>query len=145
MDRAPSVILGLCSYTHDSSAALLVDGELIGFVEEERLSQQKHTKDYPHRAVDWLLGEAGLTASAVDAVAYNFQPARYLAESPAALRLALSATTRNRALPRARGFAKVALRTQLRTRMLGRLFPAARVSPVLHHRAHQMAAFAASG
>jgi carbamoyltransferase len=145
MDRAPSVILGLCSYTHDSSAALLVDGELIGFVEEERLSQQKHTKDYPHRAVDWLLGEAGLTVAAVDAVAYNFQSARYLAESPAALRLALSATTRNRALPRARGFAKVALRTHLRTRTLGRLFPAARVSPVLHHRAHQMAAFAASG
>ncbi|MCX5317799.1 carbamoyltransferase N-terminal domain-containing protein [Streptomyces sp. NBC_00154] len=123
MDRAPSVILGLCSYTHDSSAALLVDGELIGFVEEERLSQQKHTKDYPRHAVEWLLGQAGLTAADVDAIAYNFQPAHYLAESPAALRLALSPTTRDRALPRARGFAKVALRTQLRTRTLGRQFP----------------------
>ncbi|MFJ3908989.1 carbamoyltransferase family protein [Streptomyces vinaceus] len=144
-NRAPSVILGLCSFTHDSSAALLVDGELIGFVEEERLSKQKHTKDYPHHAVDWLLGEAGLTAADIDAVAYNFQPVHYLAELPAALRLALSPATRDRALPRARGFAKVALRTQIRARSLSRLFPAAHVSPVVHHRAHQLAAFAASG
>ncbi|GAA3368442.1 carbamoyltransferase C-terminal domain-containing protein [Streptomyces sannanensis] len=145
MDHVPSVILGLCSYTHDSAAALLVDGELIGFVEEERLSQQKHTREYPRHAVEWLLREAGLTAGDVDAVAYNFQPARYLVESPAALRLALSTTTRDRTLPRARGFAKVALRTQRRLRTLGQQFPAARVSPVLHHRAHQLAAFAASG
>ncbi|WP_329620046.1 carbamoyltransferase [Streptomyces sp. NBC_01255] len=145
VNRAPSVILGLCAYTHDSSASLLVDGKLIGFVEEERLSQQKHTKEYPRHAVEWLLSEAGLSAADVDAIAYNFQPARYLVESPAALRLALSPTTRDRALPRARGFAKVALRTHLRTRALGRRFPTARVSPVLHHRAHQLAAFAASG
>ncbi|MFD6324448.1 carbamoyltransferase [Streptomyces sp. NPDC058442] len=145
MKRTPSVILGLCSYTHDSSAALLVEGELIGFVEEERLSGQKHTKDYPTRAVEWLLRRAGLTAADVDAVAYNFQPARYLAESPAALRLALSTTTRDRALARARGFAKVAARTQRRTRLIGRQFPTARVAPILHHRAHQLTAFATSG
>ncbi|MFD3997909.1 carbamoyltransferase [Streptomyces sp. NPDC058548] len=145
MDQAPSVILGLCSYTHDSAAALLVDGQLVGFVEEERLSQKKHTRGYPRHAVEWLLGEAGLSATDVDAVAYNFQPARYLIESPAALRLALSPTTRDRAVPRARGFAKVALRTQIRVRDIGRRFPAARVTPVLHHRAHQLAAFAASG
>ncbi|MFD8011574.1 carbamoyltransferase [Streptomyces sp. NPDC058955] len=145
VDQAPSVILGLCSYTHDSAAALLVDGQLVGFVEEERLSQQKHTKDYPHHAVEWLLGEAGLSATDVDAVAYNFQPTHYLLESPAALRLARSPTTRDRAVPRAWGFAKVALRTELRVRDIGRRFPAARVTPVLHHRAHQLAAFAASG
>ncbi|MEU8617231.1 carbamoyltransferase C-terminal domain-containing protein [Streptomyces sp. NPDC048623] len=145
MDQAPSIILGLCSYTHDSAAALLVDGQLVGFVEEERLSQKKHTKDYPSHAVEWLLGEAGLSATDVDAVAYNFRPARYLLESPAALRLALSPSTRDRAVSRARGFAKVAMRTQIRVRDISRRFPAARVTPVLHHRAHQLAAFAASG
>ncbi|MEV8037866.1 carbamoyltransferase C-terminal domain-containing protein [Streptomyces sp. NPDC086182] len=145
MKATPQVILGLCSYTHDSSAALLVDGELRGFVEEERLTAIKHTKDYPARAVEWLLGEAKLTASDVDAVAYNFQPAHFLAESPAALRLALSAATRDRVLPRAHGFAKTAVRTHRRTRLIGRQFPAARVVPVLHHRAHQLTAFAGSG
>lgn len=145
MKRTPAVILGLCSYTHDSSAALLVDGELVGFVEEERLSEQKHTKLYPARAIEWLLGRAKLTAADVDAVAYNFQPVRYLAESPTALRLALSPMTRDRSLARAHGFAKVAVRTQRRLRMLGRQFPSARVTTILHHRAHQLTAFAAAG
>ncbi|MFF1676132.1 carbamoyltransferase [Streptomyces sp. NPDC058256] len=139
------VVLGLCSYTHDSAAALLVGGRLIGFVEEERLSEQKHTREYPHHAIEWLLKESGLTPSNVDVVAYNFQAARYLAETPGALRLVLSATTRSRALPRAGGFAKVALRTRRRVQALGRLFPRASVSSVLHHRAHQVVAFAASG
>jgi carbamoyltransferase len=145
MNHTPPVVLGLCSYTHDSSAALLMDGELIGFVEEERLSEQKHTNLYPSRAVAWLLDQAKLTATDVDAVAYNFRPSRYLAEAPAALRLALSSASRDRALARARGFTKVAVRTQHRLRLIGQQFPAARVTPVLHHRTHQLTAFAATG
>ncbi|GAA4935958.1 carbamoyltransferase C-terminal domain-containing protein [Streptomonospora halophila] len=145
MKHPPSVILGLCSYTHDSSAALLVNGELIGFVEEERLSERKHTADYPARAIAWLLARANLTAADVDAVAYNFQPSRYLAEVPAALQLTLSPAARDRALARARGFAKVAVRTQRRIRRLSQKFPTARVIPIPHHRAHQLTAFATSG
>ncbi|MET8048519.1 carbamoyltransferase C-terminal domain-containing protein [Streptosporangium sp. NPDC005286] len=139
------VVLGLCSYTHDSAAALLVNGKLVGFVEEERLSQIKHTRDYPHHAVRWLLREAGITAADVDAIAYNFCGPRYLDAVPDAARLLRSAETRGRALPRAAGFAKVALRTARRVQVLGRMFPGARVRPVLHHRTHQMYAFAASG
>jgi carbamoyltransferase len=75
----PSAVLGLCSYTHDSAAALIVDGDLVGFVEEERLAGEKHTKAYPARAVAWLLAEAGLAAGQVTAVGYNFQARRYLA------------------------------------------------------------------
>ncbi|WP_328869655.1 carbamoyltransferase [Streptomyces sp. NBC_00287] len=144
MDHS-NVILGVCSYTHDSAAALLVDGQLIGFAEEERLNGRKHTSDYPGRSVDWLLREAGITAGDVDAVAYNFQPVGYLYESPAALRLVSSATTRDRAIARAVGFARVACRTRRRLRALSRRFPTARVSAVQHHRAHQLVAFAASG
>lgn len=55
------VVLGLCAFTHDPSAALVVDGELVGLVEEERLSGIKHTKQYPRLAVDWLLARAGIT------------------------------------------------------------------------------------
>ncbi|MFI9201634.1 carbamoyltransferase [Streptomyces sp. NPDC053048] len=145
MDQVPAVVLGLCSFTHDSAAALLVNGELVGFVEEERLSGKKHTREYPHHAIAWLLGRAGLAPTDVDAVAYNFQPARYLAEVPATARLLLSSATRSRVLPRATGFAKVAVRTQRRLQYLRRQFPRARVVPVLHHRAHQLIAFAASG
>lgn len=145
MDRMAAVVLGLCSFTHDSAAALLVNGNLVGFVEEERLSGKKHTREYPHHAITWLLDHAGLAPTDVDAVAYNFQPVRYLAEAPAAVRLLLSSTTRSRALPRATGFTKVAVRTQRRLQYLRQQFPRARVTPVLHHRAHQLIAFAASG
>jgi carbamoyltransferase len=143
--RRTRIVLGLCSFTHDSAAALLAGGELTGFVEEERLCQHKHTSAYPQRAIDWLLDEAGLTAADVEAVAYNFQPTGYLAEIPASTRLALSGTTRARTLPRAAGFTKVAWRTHRRLHDLRRRFPQSRVIPVLHHRAHQLAAFAASG
>ncbi|MGW9205686.1 carbamoyltransferase family protein [Embleya sp. NPDC055664] len=143
--QAPSVVLGMCAFTHDSSAALLIDGELVGFVEEERLSEVKHTHAYPHHAVEWLLAEAGIKAGDVEAVAYNFRPADYLAEVPATMRFALSRHTRSRTLPRAVGFAKVGLRTRRRVRELELGFPEADVTAVLHHRTHQLAAFAASG
>ncbi|WP_424533810.1 carbamoyltransferase [Sphaerisporangium viridialbum] len=142
---ALSAVLGLCSFTHDSSAALLIDGELIGFVEEERLSQTKHTKDYPRHAVQWLLAEAGITAADVTTVAYNFHGPSYLAAFPDTIRLLRSADNRRRVLPRVAGFTKVGLRTVQRARVLGRRFPRARVWPVPHHRTHQMYAFAASG
>ncbi|MGW1194400.1 carbamoyltransferase family protein [Streptomyces sp. NPDC002536] len=145
MDPMPAIILGLCSFTHDSAAALLVNGNLVGFVEEERLSGTKHTRAYPHHAIAWLLDQAGLAPTDVDAVAYNFRPARYLAEVPGAARLLLSGTARSRALPRATGFAKVAVRTRRRLQYLRQQFPRAQITPVLHHRAHQLIAFAASG
>lgn len=145
MPSRSSAVLGLCSYTHDSAAALLLDGHLVGFVEEERLSQTKHTRAYPEQAVAWLLEEANLGPDDIDTVAYNFQPGHYLAEAPLSLRLAASPHTRARALPRAAGYTKVARRTHQRLRLLKRQFPRAWVVPVLHHRAHQLAAFTASG
>ncbi|MBG0818669.1 carbamoyltransferase C-terminal domain-containing protein [Planomonospora sp. ID82291] len=144
-DGRPHVVLGLCSFTHDSAAALLVDGALAGFVEEERLSAVKHTRAYPARAVEWLLGRAGITADEVTEVAYNFHPLRYLDALPSVLPLLASAEGRQRALPRAAGFAKVAARTLRRTIGLGMMFPYARVRSFQHHRTHQMYAFAASG
>ncbi|MEU0805501.1 carbamoyltransferase C-terminal domain-containing protein [Streptomyces sp. NPDC005970] len=140
-----TAVLGLCSYTHDSAAALLIDGHLVGFVEEERLSQVKHTKDYPRLAVEWLLKRADITPQEIDAVAYNFSGPRYLKAVPRAISLLTSGETRSRAVPRAHGFATVAVRTMRRRQALGRMFPRARVHTLAHHRAHQMYAFAASG
>ncbi|MEU1723682.1 carbamoyltransferase C-terminal domain-containing protein [Nonomuraea sp. NPDC005692] len=141
----PHVVLGLCSFTHDSAAALLVDGELIGFVEEERLSGVKHTRAYPERAVAWLLSEAGISPEEVNAVAYNFHGLHYFKAVPAAFGLILDAATRGFAARRAASFAKVGFRTVRRVHGLRRRFPHARIRPLLHHRTHQMYAFAASG
>ncbi|MGH3935545.1 MAG: carbamoyltransferase N-terminal domain-containing protein [Pseudonocardiaceae bacterium] len=123
----PPMVLGLCSYTHDSAAALIVDGQLIGFAEEERLVGDKHTKAYPAQAVAWLLAEAELAPEQVTAVGYNFQTHRYLgalAQVPGQL---LRAAQRERVLARARSFVRVAGRTQARMRELFARFPRARV------------------
>ncbi|MEU6073447.1 carbamoyltransferase C-terminal domain-containing protein [Micromonospora sp. NPDC047074] len=139
------VVLGLCAYTHDSAAALLVDGHLVGFVEEERLDGVKHSKAYPAHGVTWLLGEASLSPSDVTTVAYNFDGRRYLGalgQLPSHLRQAAS---RARAVPRARSFTTVHRRYQARMRDLAARFPRARLQPVPHHRAHALYAFAAAG
>lgn len=138
-------VLGLCSYTHDSAAALILDGRLVGFVEEERLNEVKHTKAYPELAVSWLLKEAELRPEDVDTVAYNFSAPRYLSAVPRASSLLFSAEIRSRALPRGLGFTTVALRTMARRQALAGKFPRARIRSLVHHRTHQTYAFAASG
>ncbi|TDD40287.1 carbamoyltransferase family protein [Saccharopolyspora elongata] len=139
----PSVVLGLCAFTHDSAAALLIDGRLVGFVEEERLSGVKHDRSFPQHAVQWLLREQGLSAADVDEVAYNFVPARYLpAALPAPARLVRDP---RRAMARSRSFVKVAARTHARLAELRARFPCAGLRAIPHHRAHGLYAFAASG
>jgi carbamoyltransferase len=139
------VVLGLCAFTHDSSAALIHVGRLVGFVEEERLSGVKHTKEYPELAVAWLLGEAGLTPGDVDVVAYNFAGHRHLAAIPASAPFLVRPETRGRTLARARSFARVHRNFRRRMDFLRDRFPSARIRPVPHHRAHGVYAFAASG
>jgi carbamoyltransferase len=85
-------VLGINSVYHESAAALLVDGELVAAVEEERFNRIKHAKeadwDNPHqlpeRAIRFCLKQAGLTARDIDHVAYSFDPKlrrkRYRAE-----------------------------------------------------------------
>jgi carbamoyltransferase len=85
-------ILGINSVYHESAAALLVDGELVAAVEEERFNRIKHGKEadfdnphqFPERAIRFCLDYAGLTARDIDHVAYSFDPKlrrnRYRAE-----------------------------------------------------------------
>ncbi|GAA0905898.1 carbamoyltransferase family protein [Virgisporangium aurantiacum] len=139
-----SVVLGLCSYTHDSAAALVVDDTLVGFAEEERLTGDKHTAVFPQQAVRWLLDTAGLDADDVDVVAYNFDGRRYLDAVVTTELLARMPATRDRAQPRADSFRKVHDRFARRMADLRDRFPRARIAPTLHHRAHGLYAFASS-
>ena len=142
--RTPAV-LGLCSFTHDSAAALITGGSLTGMAEEERLSGVKHTRDYPAGAVRWLLDDAGISAADVDIVAYNFDGYRYLGGIAGSAPYLLSPVTRSRALPRAASFAVVHRRFRARMEKLREAFPNARVRGTLHHEAHGLYAYAASG
>jgi len=66
--------LGISCYYHDSAAALLKDGHVIAAVEEERFSRKKFDDDFPHKAIEWCLNEAGITPDKIDSVAFYDKP-----------------------------------------------------------------------
>jgi carbamoyltransferase len=77
-----TVVLGVNSAYHESSAALLVDGRIIAAVEEERWNQVKHGKsartdgahELPWRSIAFCLARAGIAGGDVTHVAYSFDP-----------------------------------------------------------------------
>lgn len=71
-------ILGLSSWFHDSSAALLLDGDLVSYAEEERFNRQKHTNGYPQQSIDWALSSNKLILDDMDEVAFYVNPNKYL-------------------------------------------------------------------
>ncbi len=73
-----TAILGLTAYFHDSSACLLVDGQVRGYAEEERFNREKHTPAYPKQSVDWVLAEAGIKIDDLSAVVFYLNPSAYL-------------------------------------------------------------------
>ncbi|MBM0231404.1 carbamoyltransferase [Micromonospora sp. STR1_7] len=58
---------------HDAAVAVLVDGELVAAVEEERLNREKKTSAFPMNAMRWCLERAGIAFEDVDAVAFPWQ------------------------------------------------------------------------
>ncbi|MFF4607848.1 carbamoyltransferase [Streptomyces sp. NPDC001339] len=76
------IVLGLNGWTestHDPAAALVVDGKVVAFVEEERLNRMRHARlMVPARATEWVLKQAGISLDDVDALAYGWDlPAFY--------------------------------------------------------------------
>jgi carbamoyltransferase len=67
-------ILGLSFYYHDSSAALVKDGHLMGAAEEERFSRVKHDSGFPELAIDFVLKCGGLSIHDVDYVVFYEKP-----------------------------------------------------------------------
>ncbi|MCW3466352.1 carbamoyltransferase family protein [Chitinophaga nivalis] len=80
-------ILGVNAAYHESSASLLVDGQLIASIEEERMNRVKHAKpalidnpdELPVDAIMECLRIAELSLSDVDIVAFSFDPKRRMA------------------------------------------------------------------
>jgi len=67
-------ILGLSAYYHDSAAALITDGVIVAAAHEDRFTRQKHDKRFPAHAVEYVLGEGGLSLDDVDAAAFYDKP-----------------------------------------------------------------------
>jgi carbamoyltransferase len=67
------------SQGHDAAAALVVDGECVAAVAEERVTRTKHTGAFPSGAIDACLAVAGIELEEVDEIAHSFDYAAYRA------------------------------------------------------------------
>lgn len=66
-----AAFLGL-NILHDTSAAIVVDGELCCAVEEERFNRDRHTAAFPSTAIEYCLEQAGLRREDVLGVGLTF-------------------------------------------------------------------------
>ncbi len=122
------------SQGHDSSAALVIDGEIIAAAAEERFNRKKHCGDFPVNAIQYCLAEAGITLNDVDELAHGFDYAPYqklFSLDPIS----------------AEAYKKVYSREALLELIKRDLpdFPASRVHHVPHHLAHAASAYFTSG
>lgn len=69
-----SAILGISAFYHDSAAALIIDGEIVAAAQEERFSRIKHDPGFPAKAVEYCLGEAGISPGDLDHVGFYDKP-----------------------------------------------------------------------
>ncbi|MDO8548378.1 MAG: carbamoyltransferase C-terminal domain-containing protein [bacterium] len=68
-------VLGINLNTHDSSAALLKDGEVVAAVSEERFTRVKMDGAPPRNAIESVLGLGGITPADIDILAVSDMPA----------------------------------------------------------------------
>lgn len=67
-------ILGINAYHGDASASLVIDGQLVAAVEEERFNRIKHWAGFPVESIRWCLKEGGVAAEELGHVAISFDP-----------------------------------------------------------------------
>lgn len=133
-----TAILGVNCFSHDTSACLLVDGQVVAIGEQERFDRDQHTKHFPHAAIGFCLEQAGIGIDQLDAVAFAHHAVVDFARGAADAvrraspkRLAAQAYTDGRLVLRERTFRKV-------------WGYKGKVVHVGHHQAHAASAFFSS-
>ena len=67
-------ILGISCYYHDSAATLLIDGEIITAVQEERFTRIKHDDSFPVEAIKFILQKSNLKLNDIDHIVFYEKP-----------------------------------------------------------------------
>jgi carbamoyltransferase len=136
-------ILGVSCDYHDSSAALLKDGQLVAAASEERFSRKKHDSAIPSQTIAWCLEYAGIQSRDLDYVAFYEKPL---------LKFDRILATSVDYYPRSLAFFREALlswfseKLWIKSRLLKLLgVPDNRVLFCEHHMAHAASAFYCSG
>jgi carbamoyltransferase len=136
-----TAILGLNAFHGDAAAALVIDGQLVNAVEEERLNRVKHCAGFPELAARWCLKDAGLKPRNLDHVAIGRDPRANIGAK--VIRTILTRPSPRYVMERFRNATKV---RDVKTQVADALgVPAddlrAQVHNVEHHLAHASSAF----
>lgn len=67
-------ILGISYFYHDSAACLVEDGKIVAAAQEERFTRKKHDAEFPKKATQYCLEEAGVSPVDIDIVAFYEKP-----------------------------------------------------------------------
>ena len=67
-------ILGISAFYHDSAACLIRDGEIIAAAQEERFTRKKHDAGFPHKAIQYCLKHAGISANQIENIVFYEKP-----------------------------------------------------------------------
>lgn len=131
-------VLGINCFSHDTAACLLVDGEVVAFVEEERLNREVHTKRFPHQSIASCLRQGGIDIRDVEVVAFAHRPS---VDFVRGARDAISRGAPRRLAAQAFIDGRLAAKVQLFRRTWGYEGPVVHVG---HHLAHAAGTFFAS-
>lgn len=135
-------ILGFDCYGHDSAAAIVRDGEMLGLVEEERFLRKKHVAEFPVNAIKWCCDVAGIQPADLDHIVYYWNPK--LAVMPRVMHL-LKYFPRSMGLIRSRGDKEKLMRRipQTLSEELG-ITPKTQIHYPEHHICHAASSFLTS-
>jgi carbamoyltransferase len=67
-------ILGISAYYHDSAACLIVNGEIVAAVQEERFTRKKHDSNFPDHAIKYCLEVAQINERDLNYVVFYDKP-----------------------------------------------------------------------
>ena len=142
-------ILGISSYLHNASAALIVNGQLLSAVEEERLNKEKYTNAFPYNSINFCLRQNNMTFDDIDAISIGWNPYLELFQSvkhfvryfPNTLNIIRSNSTDAPILPRLKRI--VFLENELKRHFSLKKCPP--IHYVQHHLAHAANAYYESG
>lgn len=63
-------ILGISCFYHNAAACVIKNGAIVAAAEEERFTRIKHDRNFPNRAINYCLEEAGIQQTDLTAVVY---------------------------------------------------------------------------
>ena len=137
-----SVILGINAFHPDSSASLIVDGEIKTAISEERLGlREKHTNAFPVNAIDFVLKDNNLTLEDINHIAFSHNSKKNIKQ-----KLLFSAMNPQSSVPMVKNYLRKFLsannfKSDLATKITNKSLSKAQIHYIEHHQSHIASAY----